>query len=163
MAGRGVLLAVAAATSFGTTPAPTHPLHTTLTELMYVRGTGSVEVSIRVFADDFGAAAARRGGVAPGYDHSVPDSVAMAYVAATFTLADRAGRPLALSWCGYDRSGDLLWLCLRASAPGGLAGARVHARMLFEVFDDQVNIVQVADGGRRNTLLFTKGDGAKRL
>ena len=40
---------------------------------------------------------------------------------------------------------------------------RVEARMLFEVYDDQVNIVQLSDGSRRQTLLFSKGDGAKEV
>ena len=37
-----------------------------------------------------------------------------------------------------------------------------HA-LLTEVFGDQVNVVQASYDGRRETLLFTPGDGAKPL
>ena len=45
----------------------------------------------------------------------------------------------------------------------GLSGARIAARVLFEVYRDQVNIVQTVDGARRESLLFVAGDGSKRL
>jgi len=163
MALRCTLLGAAVVAVFTGPTAPAHPLHTTLTELTYVGATSTAQVSLRVFADDFGAAAGRRAGVQPAIDHSVPDSVALAYVRKTLTILDGEGRSLALAWCGRRRTGDLVWICLRAAAPGGLTGARVHARMLFELYDDQVNIVQVAGGTRRQTLLFTKGDGPKGL
>ena len=43
------------------------------------------------------------------------------------------------------------------------AGARVRSAILCETFRDQVNIVQASYGGRRQTLLFTPGDGPKTL
>jgi hypothetical protein len=35
--------------------------------------------------------------------------------------------------------------------------------MLCELFADQVNIVQAVAGARKSSVLFTKGDGGKRL
>ena len=35
-------------------------------------------------------------------------------------------------------------------------------QMLCELFDDQINIVQTVAGTNRASMLFTKGDGAKR-
>ena len=35
--------------------------------------------------------------------------------------------------------------------------------LLTERFEDQVNIVRVTCGGRRRTLLFTRGEAAKAL
>src|SRR2546422_10038296 len=125
-----------------------HPLHTTLTRLAYHDADRSVEVTVRVFADDFRAMLAR----------DVTDSAAAAYLRSAFTLTDRAGRPLAVVWCGMKRTGDLLWLCLRAPAPGGLSGLRVHARLLFDRYADQINIVQARYGARRVSLLFSRGD-----
>ncbi|HYU00375.1 MAG TPA: DUF6702 family protein [Gemmatimonadales bacterium] len=124
-----------------------HPLHTTLTQLSYDAGNRVALITIRAFADDFHAAA-----------RGVSDSATFAYAAAGFTLTDRDGRGLALEWCGVRRTGDLLWLCLRAPAPGGLAGLRVHARLLFDRFEDQINIVQASYGARRVSLLFSRGD-----
>ena len=37
---------------------------------------------------------------------------------------------------------------------------RLTNRVLFERYDDQVNVVQTSVAGQRRTLLFTKRDGA---
>src|SRR5262245_41086942 len=138
-----------------------HPLHTTLTELESAGDSRAIRISIRVFADDLGAAVRRRNAAGAGPDHAVSDTAVLAYANATLTLTDRGGQRLAMSWCGSKRTADLIWLCLSASAPRGVVGARVEAQMLFELYPDQVNLVQVAQGSRRQMLLFTRGDGPK--
>jgi hypothetical protein len=130
-----------------------HPLHTTLTQLAYREADGTVEATVRVFADDFRAAL--RG--------EVTDSAAVVYLRSTFALADSTGRALVTAWCGIRRTGDLLWLCLRAPAAQGLSGLRVRVALLFDRYADQINIVQATYGGRRVALLFTSGDEAKPL
>ena len=130
-----------------------HPLHTTLTQLAYHAADQTVEVTVRVFADDFRAA----------LKTDLTDSAAVSYLRSTLTLADRASRPLPIAWCGLRRTGDLLWLCVRAPAPEGLSGLRVRVALLFERYADQINIVQASYAGRRTALLFTSGDATKPL
>lgn len=137
--------------------ADAHPIHTTLTQLAYDRGTRSITISVRVFADDFGTALRRQGGAPQGFDQA-----ALAYARRTLTLSPGGKKALPLSWCGARREGIVVWLCLRAPARG-LEGLVVHNRMHFELFDDQVNIVQATVDGRRRSVLFTRGDRPKRL
>ena len=68
-----------------------------------------------------------------------------------------------MAWCGVRRTGDLLWLCLRAPSFQGVSGLRVRVALLFERYADQINIVQASYAGRRAALLFTCGDAAKAL
>ena len=75
-------------------------------------------------------------------------------------MSDAAGRRVALVVVRTRRSGDLLWVTLRAPVAGRAAGVHLTNRVLFERYDDQVNIVQTSIAGRRQTLLFTKRDGA---
>jgi hypothetical protein len=128
-----------------------HPLHTSVTELTHEPATRTAAVTVRVFADDFTAAA------------GTGDSAAARYLQSRLTLADRAGRPIALRWERLEVAGDALLLRLRAEAPRGLAGARVWQTLLCERFDDQVNIVRATYAGRSATLLFSRGDEAKAL
>ena len=155
-------LAASLLLSAASRPAHAHPLHTSLAELSYDAGTRVLHVSLRVFADDFAAAVARGTG-ARAVGALPPDSAMYRYVAARFAVAAPGGSPVALRWCGVRRSGEVLLVCLRATAVGGLAGARVRSALLTEVFTDQVNLVRASYGGRRQMLLFTPRDGVKGL
>lgn len=136
-----------------------HPLHTSLTELRYDPASRTVQVQLRVFATDLQAVTVPRGAPPAA---QVSDAAALAYVNGRFALSAGPTR-LPLRWCGMRRGGDLFWICLRAPAPSGLGGLQVQNRLLYELFEDQVNIVQVVEGGRRQSMIFTRGDGPRRL
>jgi len=145
---------VTAAGSVAAAPARVHPLHTTLTEVTYADGVATLWV--RAFADDFARGVAAHRGPA-GADPT------LAYLGGSLGVWDRRGRRVAMASCGRRTSGDLRWFCVRAPLPGGLQGARLRVSLQFAVYDDQVNVVQVSDGGRRSSLLFVPGDGPKPL
>jgi uncharacterized protein DUF6702 len=143
-----------------------HPLHTSLAEMVYDPAAKEIRISIRVFVDDLTKASdayARSHGLgAPGTSPAVQSPI-VDYVRASFLVSDRRGRPLSLASCGSKPLGDLMWVCLRAAAPGGPVGLRVAHKVLFDLYADQINIVQAAYNGKRTSLLFTRGDGFKRL
>jgi hypothetical protein len=145
----------------GVRKADAHPLHTTLVQLVYDERGHALEGSIRVFAGDFAAAVAKRRGVPTPDDDRVSDAEALAYVSSTFHVTDAAGRAVPLAWCGSRRSGDVLWLCVRASNVAPPGELELSDQMLCELFDDQINIVQSAAGAKHSSMLFTKGDEAK--
>ena len=158
-----------------------HPLHTSLAELVYEPASRTFRVMLRVFVDDFATASlangrtrTARGGVGSAGRGSTrstenvasaeaPQSPYLAYVRSTFLVADARGRQISLVFCGWTRAGDLVWLCFRGSAPNGLEGFFVTSHLLFDLYDDQINIVQASYGGRKSTLLFTPGDRAKAI
>lgn len=136
--------------------AEAHPLHTTLTEITTDAPRRVVHVVIRVFADDFARAAAAARRPAAG----APD--AAAYLRGAFVLSD-GRRALPLRACGTRRSADLLWLCLEADAPANLASLQLRDALLWELFDDQINIVRSLLGSAPKSILYTRGDRAKPL
>ena len=83
--GRRALGAIAlslscSAISLGARSDASHPLHTTLVQLTYDARGRVLEGSIRVFAGDFAAAVAKRGGAATPNDDRVTDAAAFTYV-----------------------------------------------------------------------------------
>ena len=136
--------------------AAAHPLHTTLTEITADPARRALHIVIRVFADDFAraATASRR----PG--SGAPD--AATYLRGAFVLTE-GRRALPLRSCGTRRSGELLWLCLEADAPASLASLQLRDALLWELFDDQVNIVRSMLGRTPRSMLYTRGDKAKAL
>lgn len=125
-----------------------HPIHSTITTVTYDPSSAQVTAMVRAFATDLDLALAKQ-----------PTRDIPGYVQRVITLSDRTGRPVPLAWCGSRREADVVWLCVRAPAPQGVSGMTLSDRMLFELFDDQVNIVMTD----HTSLLFTKGDPPRRL
>lgn len=136
-----------------------HPLHTSFAQVTFDTRARTVEVSLRVFVDDYTSAAeswARR-------NAATSLSPTVGYAVASFALHESNGRHVALQSCGDKRVGDLMWLCLRGQTTRNPSGARVISRILFDRFEDQVNVVQTAYDGRKSNLLFTSDDREKRI
>jgi hypothetical protein len=155
-----LVVALAAAVAIGIAPALawSHPLHTTLADVA-IDDQGCLRVTLRAFADDFSAAVARHAGKPKPTDFAVADADVASYIATTIVIQDLRGRRVLLEWSGVRRSGDLMWVTVRASGVHSLKGVRVAYSTLFESFPDQVNILQSNDNGRRHTVLFTASDG----
>lgn len=136
-----------------------HPLHTSLAEIAYDPAAKEIRISIRVFVDDLTKAS-----TAYAAAHKISaQTMFVDYTRSAFVVVDRGGHPLVLASCGSRPVGDLMWLCLRAPAPAGLAGMKVTHRILFDLYADQINIVQASYNGKRVSILFTRGDGFKPI
>lgn len=149
---------VAAALVASPAVARAHPLHTTLTDVTTDPVRGTLRMTIRVFADDFSAAAARHSGLEPPADYRLADAVIARYVAARVQVVDAGGRRASLSWGGARREGEMIWITVHVPALRSLAGVRIGNALMLDVFDDQVNIVRAQAGSRRSSVLFTRGD-----
>jgi len=154
---RSLLPAAIALITVAAAPLIAHPIHTSLAELVYDQAAKEIRISLRVYVDDLTTASARYGRAAP------VDSAMIAYARAYFGVADRNGKLLSLAPCGERLVGDLMWLCFRAPALSGPSGFSVAHKVLFDLYSDQINLVQASYNGRKVSLLFTKGDGFKKL
>lgn len=138
--------------------AESHPLHTTLTEVTTDPGTGVLRLTIRVFADDFSMAASRHAGARSRTPQRVAADVMSRYVMSRLQLVDAGGRRVALAWVGARYEGEMIWITLRAPPISSLGTVAIANALMFEMFDDQVNIVRLLFGDRRGSLLFTTRD-----
>ncbi len=155
----------AAAVLMATVPAEgaRHPIHSTLTEITFDPGARLATVRVRAFADDFGTATTRWGRSRPRAVAATADSVAFDYLTHAVSLESAPGNFVALERCGVERTGAVVWLCLHARLERGLVGVRVADRLLNDLFDDEINIVQIDDAGKRASAIYTRKDGAKVL
>ena len=145
--------------------AEAHPLHTSLAELTYDPKTGAVQLSLRVFVDDFTRAAVafqKKQNAARPESATAAQSPLIGYSLASFVLTDSQGQRVSFVSCGGKRVGDLMWLCFHGQAAAG-GRLRVLSQVLFDNFKDQINIVQASTGDRHANLLFTPGESAKSI
>ena len=145
-------------------PAAPHKFYTSLARVEYNEAGRSVEVTLRVFADDLELALGRRAGRAVKLDREgeaerlVPD-----YLRDTFVIRNRDGEVKTLKWVGLELRAGVAWIYVEAEMPEGLAGARLRDHLLFELFEGQVNTVSVRYPGGSVDLVFVPGDGERAL
>jgi hypothetical protein len=141
-------------------PAKAHKFHTSFTEANYNAEAGTLEVTLRTFPDDLEAAVRRRAPPAPpaGKDQKKEfEERVAAYVAETFLLRTEKGEPIKISWVGMDAGVDSAWLYFEARLPAGADGVKLSNRLLFDLFDDQINLVNFRTKGGRTALRFERG------
>ncbi|HEV2017391.1 MAG TPA: DUF6702 family protein [Gemmatimonadaceae bacterium] len=143
--------------------AAAHPIHMSFTEARYVDRNGTMQMWVRVFANDFAAAAARRSGIRLSRDSVIDPAIGAAYLTRNLQLVREDGHAVNLILCGVKRVNDMLSFCLQATAPEGMRKLKMRNSVMTELFGDQVNVVQTVDGSRRASRLFVQGDGLKPL
>jgi len=152
---------VVVATLAGVPSAWSHPIHTTLTEVALDAADGTMHFTIRAFADDFSAAVSKHVGKPRPADYVVPDADVVAYVTSAVSVEDALGKRAPVAWTASRRAGDVVWVTFRVPSVRALRGVKIASTLLFELYDDQVNIVQTTAEGRHRSMLFTTGDGRK--
>jgi hypothetical protein len=125
------------ALAFIANPLGAHPLHTSFTEITRER-SGQVAISIRLFADDFGAALDSLGRLSRG---TSPDELARRYFTESVAVTIR-GVPVELTWCGMKTVENLTWLCARSKAPVSDGALRIRNSLMFDRFPDQISIIR---------------------
>ena len=158
-----MLVAVAAVAT-----ALAHPIHTSFAEAGYNRAAKKLEVSLRVFADDFEAALGALAGGKISLEKTPAkeiDLLARAYLTAHFIVRGRDGTLASPRWIGRETrdAGSEVWLHFEIDLPAGVAGARIHHTALRERFSDQLNSVRVRDGTREVTLVFPPRQGERTV
>lgn len=145
-----------------------HPIHTSLAEANYDAPTRTLQVALRVFADDFEAALTSQEKRKISLARTAPDefeALTRAYLSQHFTVKSSAGTAVPLRWVRreWKEAANELWLYFDAPLPDGVEGAVIHHALLREEFSNQINSVQVRDGERRTTLVFLPSHREKRV
>jgi hypothetical protein len=144
--------------------ASAHKFHTSFAEADYNAETKSLEITLRTFPDDLENAIRKRGGkrVSPD-DEKAFGAQAFAYLQETFQVKTAKGGAAKLSWVGMDAGVDSAWLYFEAALPEGVEGAQLHQQFLCDLYDDQINLVNVKSGGRKVELRFERGGEFKEI
>jgi hypothetical protein len=140
-------------------PARDHPLHTTMTEI--TRSGPVVTITVRGFLDDLTRAARGDESRLPISGAGADSSIAQ-YVARNLMVGEDGGVRVPLSWVTVRHQADVVWFTYTARLHE-TGTFRIGNSVLCEVYGDQVNIVQVIQGTTRRSLLFSPGDGLKRV
>ena len=136
-----------------------HAYHSTLTELRYNPAKKQLELSVKVFADDFEKA------ISQGQPKTVsltepgprPLVLADAYFQRTLQISTVAGARRPLQVLGMQGENDGYWFYCKVALPGPVAGVKLRQAVLLDAFADEMNIVNVEANGKKQSALFRAG------
>lgn len=146
-----------------------HKFHASIAQMDYNDKEGAVKVVIRFFTDDFETALSQH--AKRPIKFSTPQALkeranvaaVLGYVRERFELKSAKGLPVRFTWVGMEVQADMIWVYLEGKLAGGLAGAQVRNRVLHELFEDQVNLVNFKYDGKQTGTMFNAQDGFKTV
>ncbi|WP_146199104.1 DUF6702 family protein [Arcicella aurantiaca] len=134
----------------------THDFHTSLTEMRYNAKSKSFEISLRLFTDDLQKAISannqNRKIVIENTDKN--DALVEAYVRKYFTIINPKNQRIAFQYVGKENEGEATWVYLEMPVNESLNGSRIQNIVLFDMFDDQTNIVNLFFQNQKKSYLF---------
>lgn len=154
---------------------PSHKVHVSVAQLEYNHKAQSVEMVLRVYADDLESAvsqhAKRQVKIDPAIaskDKRIGETI-LAYLRSSLELKAKNGASVKLNWVGLESRVDMYWLYVEGKMPAvpassnALDGSQLKNKVFCELFEDQVNIVNAKIQGKQVGLMFEAKDTFKAL
>jgi hypothetical protein len=144
--------------------AAAHKFHTSFAEADYNKQERALQITLRTFPDDLTNILTRRAGQPVSLDDKKRAApLTFAYLQEVFQLKDARGRAVKLSWVGMEAGVDNVWLYFEARMPTGVAGAQLSDGWLSDLYEDQINLVNIRAGERKLALTFEHSTGFQTI
>ena len=132
-----------------------HPFFVSVTQIEQNRETKTVQVSVRIFFDDFEAALDKRYStkiniVKPSNRRKV-DSLIADYIGNHLKIKAN-GNPVLLKYVGYEIEEDAAWCYFEADKQETVQSLTIMNNILFEQHPTQINMIHAIMNGRRKSI-----------
>jgi hypothetical protein len=132
-----------------------HPLYISVTEMNYNATDKNLEISCKIFADDFEKALASvnhtKVDLSAPADKAAADKMVAAYVKDHFQLK-LDNKPVTLEFVGYEKESDAIWSYFQVphttTAPKKID---IVNSILYESSDKQINLMHASVAGNRKS------------
>jgi hypothetical protein len=131
-----------------------HPFHVSTTEINHNALDKTLEISCKVFADDFESALAKQ-------YHTKTDLSAINMKKAMDTLVKKyinshlllnaGGKTLVMTYLGFEKENEVVYAYLQVDNISTLKNIEVTDSILYDLYDDQISIIHVIVGGNRKS------------
>lgn len=134
---------------------PVHAFHTSLAQVKYDTRSKVLEVSVRVFTDDLETALSKETNAKVKLDDTNQhDGLIERYLKKQFGFINQKGERKAMNFIGKEFEVDATWLYLEIPCQESPNGLMLQNALLTEIFDDQVNMVNLTYLSTKKTYLF---------
>ena len=155
------LAVVVLVTGLAPVAASAHKFYVSLTTVEHNAAEQSLEITMRLFADDLERVVARESGKPLTHGQPGFDAAVFAVVQRALTVRQADGRPLTLTWVGLENKVDVTWVYVEGKDVASTAGLTVRDAIFQDVYQEQVNMLHLNDARGRRVIDFRAGDGFK--
>lgn len=134
---------------------PAHPLYISVTEINYNAEDKNLEISCKIFTDDFENALTAihnsKIDLTAPKDKAVADKWVQDYIKNNLQLK-LDGKAVTLEFVGYEKETDAVWSYFQVSnttkAPKTVD---IHNSLLYDAYEKQINLMHLSVGGTRKS------------
>jgi hypothetical protein len=131
-----------------------HPLHVSTTEINFNAKEKSLEISCRIYTDDFENVLAKqfkaKTDLSKATMHKAMDELVKKYLAAHLQFQVN-GKSATANYVGFEKDDEATNVYLEINNIGSLQKINLTNSILYDLFDDQMNILHVEKGGNRKS------------
>lgn len=139
-----------------------HPFYVSVTEIVHHKATGTVQVSVRIFFDDFEKTLEEKYktkvNILKPADRKVVDGLIAACVKDHLKISAN-GKVLDLKYQGYEIEEDAAWCYFETAKVGSIKKLDVENDILFEQHTLQSNMIHVTVNGKRKSTKLDNPNG----
>ena len=143
-----------------------HAYHATIMDVRYNPTKQQLEIALKVFTDDFEMALSTGQPATISLDHSprpLVTQLTTALLRKSLVFSDKKGVSLPLQLLGLQKENDAHWLYCTIKLPRSFSGFTLRHSLLLDHFPDQMNIVNVEAGGKKQSQLFRNGEETQKF
>ncbi len=131
-----------------------HPIHLSVTEINHNAGEKTLEISCKIFTDDFERV------LAQNYKTKVdltnpPDKAAMEKLVNDYVqkhLSIKAdGKPVAFTALGFEKDQDVVYSYFQVDNIASVKSIGLTNTLMYDLFEDQISLIHVTVGGKRKS------------
>lgn len=140
-----------------------HEFHASVTQMQYNPAERAFEISIRVFTDDLERGLSTMSGTKVSLEKGKQNALIEKYVRTHFTCMNAQKQPKAFQYIGYETEADAQWIYLEMPYAEAFSGGTMRQTILTELFDDQVNMVNIKYQNQKKTFVFRKNQTVQEI
>ncbi len=134
-------------------PAP-HPFHVSVIEVNHNAAERTLEISCKIFTDDFEKILAKnykaKVDLINPPNKPAMDSLVKKYLFSHLTIKAN-GKPVTFSYLGFENESEAAYGYIEVENIPSVSKLEISTNIMFDLFDDQMNIMHVTVGGNRKS------------
>ena len=138
-----------------------HPFHMSVVEMNHNSQDKTIEISCKIFTDDFEKVLAKnyntKADLINPPNKAAMDSLVKKYILGHLGL-NVNGKPVSLVYVGFETDKEASYAYVEVDNVSNVSKVDIYNNLMYDMFDDQVNIMHVIVGGKRQSTKLTYPD-----